>query len=243
MSVRKLSIAVVAVVILIAALAGLRSLARSRTVQLFGRIIAKVDTPERRIALTFDDGPAPSVVDSVIAVLGSRNVRATFFVTGHELAAAPEAGRRLVAAGHELGNHSFSHDRMVLKSPRFIRTEIERTDSLVRAAGHRGEIFFRPPFGYKLALLPWYLARHRRTTVTWDVEPDSHPEVAATSGGIVRHVLDRARPGSIVLLHVWYPARASSLGAVGPLIDSLRARGYQIGPVRDLLVAPARASL
>lgn len=243
MTVRKAATGVVALVLLIAALAGLRSLARSRTVQLFGRIIAKVDTAERRIALTFDDGPVPAVVDSVITVLGSRNVRATFFVTGHELAAAPEAGRRLVAAGHELGNHSFTHDRMVLKSPRFIRTEIERTDSLVRATGHRGEIFFRPPFGYKLAVLPWYLARHGRTTVTWDVEPDSYPEVAATSDGIVRHVLDRARPGSIVLLHVWYPSRASSLGAVGPLIDSLRARGYQIGAVRDLLATRASARL
>jgi chitin deacetylase len=165
-------------------------------------------------------------------------VRATLFVTGNELAAAADAGRRLVEAGHELGNHSYSHDRMVLKSQRFIRTEIERTDSLIRAAGHRGAIFFRPPFGYKLAGLPWYLGRHGRTTVTWDVEPDSYPEIAATSDGIVRHVLERVRPGSIVLLHVWYPSRATSLDAVAPLIDSLHARGYQVGPVRDMLAEP-----
>ena len=105
----------------------------------------------------------------------------------------------------------------------------------IRAAGHRGPIHFRPPYGYKLAMLPWYLSRTERTTVTWDIEPDSWPEVAATPEGIVTHVLERVEPGSIILLHVWYPSRATSLAAVGPLIDSLQARGYQVGPVRDLL--------
>lgn len=206
--------------------------------QLFGTIVARAETADRRVALTFDDGPAPAIADSIIGLLGARDVRATFFVTGNELAAAPHAGRRLVEAGHELGNHTFSHDRMVLKSPRFIRTEIERTDSLIRAAGQAEPIFFRPPFGYKLAGLPWYLSRHGRTTVTWDIEPDSYPEVAATSEGIVRHVLERVQPGSIILLHIWYPSRATSLGAVAPLIDSLHARGYQVGPVRALLAEP-----
>ena len=223
------------VVLLIATLAGLRQLARSRTVQLFGSIVPRVETTERRVALTFDDGPGAAVVDSLVALLASRGVRATFFVTGSELATAPDAGSRLVAGGHELGNHTYHHERMVLRSPRFVRTEIERTDSLIRATGHGGPIYFRPPFGYKLLVLPWYLARTGRTTVTWDVEPDSYPEVAATSEGIVRHVLERVRPGSIILLHVWYPSRRTSLGAVGPLIDSLRARGFQVGAVRDLL--------
>jgi peptidoglycan/xylan/chitin deacetylase (PgdA/CDA1 family) len=116
-----------------------------------------------------------------------------------------------------------------------VRAEIEPTDSLIRAAGHRGPIHVRPPYGYKLAMLPWYLSRTGRTTVTWNIEPDSWPEVAATPAGIVTHVLERVEPGSIILLHVWYPSRATSLAAVGPLIDSLHARGYQVGPVRDLL--------
>jgi len=162
-------------------------------------------------------------------------VRATFFVTGRELAAAPEAGRRLVAAGHELGNHTWSHRRMALVGLRTVRAEIEPTDSVIRLAGHRGPIHFRPPYGFKLAVLPWYLRRVRRTTVTWDVEPDSYAEVAATPEGIVRHVLERVRPGSVILLHPWYPSRRTSLAAVGPLVDSLRASGYAVGPVRELL--------
>ncbi len=217
------------------ALVGLRALARSRTVQLFGGLVSRVETRERRVALTFDDGPAPAVLDSVTRALETRGVRATFFVTGRELAEAPEAGRRLVAAGHELGNHTWSHRRMALVGLRTVSAEIEPTDSLIRLAGQRGPIHFRPPYGYKLAVLPWYLRRVRRTTVTWDVEPDSYADVAATPEGIVRHVLERVRPGSIILLHVWYPSRRTSLAAVGPLVDSLKARGYAVGPVRDLL--------
>jgi len=220
---------------IVAVLTGLRELARSRTVQLFGSIVARVETDRRRVALTFDDGPVTALTDSILGLLAARGVRATFFVTGRELGQAPEAGQRLVAGGHELGNHSYTHQRMVLRSPGFVRSEIERTDALIRTARHLGPIQFRPPYGYKLVALPWYLARTGRTTVTWDVEPDSYPDVAATADGIVRHVLDRVRPGSVILLHIWYPSRATSLAAVGPLVDSLQARGYRVGPVRELL--------
>ena len=220
------------------ALVGLRALARARGFQLFGSLIASVPITEPRVALSFDDGPTAATLDTLLDVLRSRSVHATFFVIGAALAEHPMAGRRLVAAGHELGNHTFSHRRMVFVGPRTVREEIERTDSLIRAVGHSGPIHFRPPYGAKLVALPLYLEWSNRTTVMWDAEPDSYPDVAATPEGIVRHVLARVRPGSIILLHPWYPVRATSLAAVGPLIDSLHARGYRVGPVRDLL-APA----
>ncbi len=218
-----------------AMLAGLRALARSRSFQLFGEIIARVDTRDSVVALTFDDGPVAAVADELVAELRARGVRATFFVTGMDLAAAPEVGRELVAAGHELGNHTFSHRRMVLVAPSTMRREIEPTDSLIRAAGERGTIRFRPPYGYKLVGLPYHLARTKRMTVTWDVEPESYPEVAATSAGIVAHVLERVRPGSIILLHPWYPSRATTRAAIPALVDSLQARGYRVTTVGELL--------
>jgi peptidoglycan-N-acetylglucosamine deacetylase len=219
-------------------LIGLRHLARSRTVQLFGEIVNRIDTRDSVVALSFDDGPVANVADTLIAMLRSRGVSATFFVTGNELAAAPATGAALVAAGHELGNHTWSHRRMVLVSPSTIRHEIEATDSVIRAAGARDPILFRPPFGYKLFGLPWYLWRADRTTVTWDVEPDSYPDVAATPEGIVAHVLQRVRPGSIILLHPWYRRRATSLAAVPGLVDSLQARGYRVTTVGKLLNDP-----
>ena len=216
-------------------LAATRELARARGFQLFGRLVDRVDTTEPLVALTFDDGPTAAPLERVLGDLAARQVAATFFVTGAELEANPEAGRRLVAAGHELGNHTYSHARMVLRSPGFIRRQVEQTDALIRAAGQRGEIHFRPPYGYKLVGLPWYLAQTGRTTVIWDVEPDSFPQVAATAPGIVAHVVERVRPGSIILLHVWYENRQTSRDAVPPLIDALRARGYRFVTVSQLL--------
>jgi peptidoglycan/xylan/chitin deacetylase (PgdA/CDA1 family) len=214
-----------------------RLLARSRTYQLFGVIVAEARPREPIVALTFDDGPRDALVDSLIGVLGDRGARATFFLTGRELAEAPAAGARLAAAGHELANHTYSHRRMVLVSPATVREEVERTDSLLRAAGQRGPIWFRPPYGYKLLGLPRYLERTGRTTVTWSIEPDSYAQVAETPEGIVRHVLERVRPGSIILLHPWYDSRRTSRAAIGPLIDSLQRRGYRVETVGALLGA------
>jgi peptidoglycan-N-acetylglucosamine deacetylase len=219
------------------ALTSLRQLARSRTFQLFGTLVAEARPRERIVALTLDDGPVAAVVDSLVEVLRAHGAHATFFVTGGELAAAPAAGAKLVAAGNELGNHTYTHRRMVLVAPGRIRDEVERTDSLIRAAGQRGPIWFRPPFAYKLVGLPRYLASTGRTTVMWSIEPDSYRDIAATSAGIVRHVLDRVRPGSIILLHPWYPSRRTSREAIGPLVDSLHARGFRVETVGTLLAA------
>jgi len=75
----------------------------------------------------------------------------------------------------------------------------------------------------------------------WSIEPDSYRDVAATSAGIVRHVLDRVRPGSIIILHPWYASRRTSREAIGPLMDSLHARGYRVETVRTLLGAASSA--
>lgn len=219
-------------------LAGVRELARARTFQLFGTLVSSTAPHERIVALTLDDGPGDGIVDSLIDVLRAHRARATFFLTGRELAESPEAGAKLVAAGHELGNHSYTHPHFFLLSPTRVREEVERTDALLRAAGQRGPIYFRPPFGLKLVGLPRYLAAHGRTTVMWSVEPDSYADVAGTAEGIVRHVLERVRPGSIILLHPWYSTRGTSRAAIAPLVDSLHARGYRVVSVGRLLGAP-----
>jgi chitin deacetylase len=226
-----------AAALVVAAFVVMWGVSRSTTFQFFGEIVPRVETTRKAVALTFDDGPTPGATAQILAVLEEQHVRATFFVTGAELEKNMAEGRRLVDAGHELGNHSYSHVRMILVSPSFVRREVERTDELIREAGQRGEILFRPPYGKKLFALPYFLSRTGRKTVTWDVEPDSYPEVAADSDKIVAHVLERARPGSIILLHVMYPSRAESLKAVPKVVEALRAQGYSFETVSELLSA------
>ena len=210
-------------------------ISKSRTFQFFGELIPRVNTQQKAVALTFDDGPIPGSTEEILSVLNEGGIKATFFVTGAELEQHPEQGRKLVAAGHELGNHSFSHSRMVLKTPSFVKFEIERTDELIRQTGYQGLIHFRPPFGKKLVLLPFYLSQHSRKSITWDVEPDSFPEVGSDATKIVEYVLANAKPGSIILLHVMYPSRKESLKSVKGIIAGLKSRGYEFKTVSELL--------
>lgn len=212
-------------------------ISKSRTFQFFGEIVPRVNTGQKAVALTFDDGPTPDGTEQIISILNDAGVKATFFLTGAELEQNPELGKKLAAAGHELGNHSFSHSRMVLKTPSFVATEIERTDQLIRQTGYQGSIHFRPPFGKKLFVLPWYLSQHSRKSITWDIEPDSYAEIASDAGKIVQHVIDKARPGSIILLHVMYPNRIESLKSVKDIIAGLKDRGYQFKTVSELIAS------
>lgn len=207
---------------------------KSRTVQLFGELVTAVDTRDPVVALTFDDGPGSVYTDSVLDLLKAENARATFFVIGEALERRPETARRIVAEGHELGNHSYSHRRLVLVPQRTIRHEVERTDSLIRQLGASGPIYFRPPYGKRLIGLPWYLARTGRITVLWSLEPDTWHRAAPD---MARHVMENIRPGAIILLHVELQSRSEERRALRMMIDGLQRRGYDFVTVSELLAS------
>lgn len=211
------------------------NLSKSETYQVFGEIIPRVQTEEKIVALTFDDGPTQAALDELLPKLQERGVKATFFLTGAELQRRPDLGRKLVDAGHELGNHSYSHKRMAFKTVGFINEELRKTDEQIRASGYIGTIHFRPPYGTKLFVLPYVLENQQRKTIMWDIEPDSYKDVAASSARIVNHVIPRVKPGSIIILHVMYPSRSTSRAAVPSIIDELHAKGYRFVTVSELL--------
>ncbi|MEV6359043.1 polysaccharide deacetylase family protein [Nocardia asteroides] len=218
-----------AFVVVLAVVGGLYFVMNSRTYQLTGELVDRVETDQKRVALTFDDGPTERTPE-VLRMLAELRVPATFYLVGGELAAHPEYGAAIAAAGHEIGNHSYSHRRMVLISGDTVRSEIERTDAEIRRTGYQGPITFRPPYGKKLWSLPSYLAEHDRTTVTWDVEPDSAG--GAGREAIVADTLAQTRPGSIILLHVMHGSESAA--AVPEIVRGLRAQGYEFTTVSDL---------
>lgn len=222
---------IILVILLVVAAAAFRY-SKSTTSQLFGVIVPRVDTDRKVVALTFDDGPTDYAVDEILRSLGGAKV--TFFLIGNDLHRYPDVGRRLIAAGDQLANHTWNHDRMLLKSPSYIASEIERTDAELRAVGWQGPIVVRAPFGKKLVGLPWYLWRHDRIHVTWDLAPDSDRGAHPTDR-IVADVLKNVRPGSIILLHPWYHGRESTRAAIAPIVAGLRARGYDLVTVNELL--------
>ncbi|MFK3779935.1 polysaccharide deacetylase family protein [Agrobacterium sp. NPDC089420] len=216
-------------------LVGLHVFSKSRTTQLFGGIIARVETARPMVALTFDDGPSVRFTPNVLAILRERGVKATFFLTGQETEENLPQARMIVNEGHQVGNHSYTHSNMMLMGPARIGQEIERTDAAIRTAGYEGEIMFRPPYGKKLLTLPWYLSRHDRKTIMWDVEPESFPDVAEDAAVFAKYVIEQTRNGSIIIMHVMYRSREVSRQALPLIIDGLRQRGFEFVTVSQLL--------
>ncbi len=232
---RTILIVLAASVVVIGLLIALWSISRSRDYQLFGELVNRVDTDENVIALTFDDGPTAKHTPGVLALLREKDVTATFFLIGSEAEQNIDQTRAIVAAGHEIGNHTFTHPDMTLADEAKAAEEVEKTDAAIRAAGYDGEILFRPPFGKKLFGLPLYLAKHDRTSVTWDVEPESFDDIAADPQKMTAHVLETTKPGSIIILHVMYDSRESSRQALPHIIDGLKAKGFRFVTVSDLM--------
>ena len=219
-------------VVLIIVAYSLFQVSKSRAFQFFGEIAPRVETSQKAVALTFDDGPSREKTDEILQILREENVKATFYVVGAEIEKNPGELEKIIAEGHEIGNHTFNHEKMILVSPSFVKSEIERTDQLIKKAGWTNEITFRPPFGKKLFTLPFYLSKNNRKTIIWDVEPETFVE---KSEDLIKHTLDNTKSGSIILLHVMYNSRAESIKSVRPIIKGLREKGFEFTTVSELL--------
>lgn len=229
---KRIKYILIAALVAFLALIGLWQLSKARQFQVFGTVVARVDTDLPLVALTFDDGPTRAHTQTVLDLLARHDAPATFFLTGAEALRHPDLVRAIIDAGHAVGNHSLSHERMVGMTPARMHRELEITDAALAQAGWTGPRLFRPPYGKRLFVLPWILWRSERTTVMWDVAPD---DVNDTAQAIAQRAIDGARPGSILLPHPMYDSRQATRDALPLLIEGLRARGFRLVTVTQLL--------
>lgn len=180
----------------------------------------------REVALTFDDGPWPGATDRVLAILRRLHVRATFFMVGRQVEAYPGVVRRVQAAGHEIGNHSFDHpEGFAGLTDEHIVAEMSDTNGLLADLGVT-PTGFRPPGGsYDDGVVATARAQGMRT-VLWDIDPRDWV-AGAPPKQIVSSILHRVRPGSIVLLHDGGGDARHTIKALPDLIRRLRHRGYR----------------
>jgi peptidoglycan/xylan/chitin deacetylase (PgdA/CDA1 family) len=216
----------------------LNEVSKATCFTLTGHAVCRVQTRQPLVALTFDDGPTKLGVDAVLPVLKRYHARATFFLIGGSF--FPPYGsidgplvRRIVADGHEVGNHSLSHQRMVLHSSSYYDREINQTDAILRAAGAPKPTLFRPPYGKKLFGLPLAVERNGYTMVMWDSgdPPDRDPRVYADK------VLAKVRPGSIILIHPMFQSRETERKALPLILEGLKQRGLRSVTVSELIAA------
>jgi peptidoglycan-N-acetylglucosamine deacetylase len=214
----------------------------SPTSQLLGAFPYRVDTDEKVIALTFDDGPNEPYTSDLLDLLADRAVPATFFQVGKCVERHPDTSRRMVEAGHVIGNHTYSHRfSAYLTQPR-MRTEIGRTQGILRDTIGRTPALFRPPW---LGRQPLSLATVRAYGMQVVSGQFAHPleVVQPAAERMARHAVSITRPGSILIFHDGFDARGGARGqtvaAVGLVIDALRQRGFRFDTVDRLLGVPA----
>lgn len=217
---------------------GLWLMASSPSFMLFGRIVTHVETNEKVVALTFDDGPLPTHTEQTLATLQKLDVKATFFTIGVESKRHPDELKKIIAAGQEVGNHSYSHQVMALMPYDQVAREIESNDTLIRKAGYTGQIPFRVPYNIKYITLPYYLMRHDRPDISHDVS--TNEGYGYTAKQIASGVVNKVKPGSIILLHPMYDHTATSRAAIPQIVNDLRAEGYRFVTVSQLLTYDER---
>jgi peptidoglycan/xylan/chitin deacetylase (PgdA/CDA1 family) len=189
-------------------------------------------TTRDRVALSFDDGPSAANTAPLLDVLAAHNARATFFVVGEELVAAPELARLAVGEGHELGNHTFSHPFPEGLSDEELLDEIARGNVAIEDAAGITPTIARPPFGRHTRRFASLARSLQLRTVMWSL--DSGDTWGYDAESIARFV-GRARGGDIVLLHDGGPDRPAMLGAIEQSLQALTSRGLECVTVSQLL--------
>lgn len=182
---------------------------------------------ERMVALTFDDGPNPKTTPALLDILKKHNTKATFFILGQNIAGNEGIIKRMVAEGHEIANHSWSHPNFTTLSSEQVKQEVEQTQSaLEKITGQRPQMI-RPPYG---AVNQKVMEAMNLPVMYWSV--DSLDWKSRDAKAILEVVKTNTRPGSIILLH---DIHQPTVDAVESIIYYLKEQDYSLGTLSNLL--------
>jgi peptidoglycan-N-acetylglucosamine deacetylase len=178
------------------------------------------------VALTFDDGPDPKVTTKILATLKKYDAQATFFMLGSRVEYYPEIAKDVINAGHELGNHTWTHPNLTNASIKKINSEITRTSAIIeKVTGTKADIF-RPPYG---AINKTVRQQTDLPVILWDV--DTLDWKHRNANQLLAHVKKSTRDGSIILMHDIHQSTADGLEAVLAYLDG---EGYTFVTVSEL---------
>jgi len=200
----------------------------------FDPFIYSGPTEGNRIALTFDDGPTPGVTEPILDELKKRNIRATFFMIGQKVVAAPDLARRVAGEGHEIGNHTFSHPKLSSLPDQQVRLEIQQAQDIIADTIGIRATCFRPPYlAFRRNQAP--LAQEMGLSIICG-DLDSHDWAQPGEEKIADTILSQAKCGSIIICHDLYPQTASCIGSI---LDKILERGFIFTPI-TAYVAPSQ---
>ncbi len=208
--------------------------------QIFGKVYYKDNTSTKIVALTFDDGPNDPYTSQLLDVLESYNVNATFFEIGKNVELYPQTVKRMLADGDVIGNHTYNHSANHALTEYGIN-DMKKAESAIAAVTGVKPKLYRPPHG---KLSPWeihYVHTSGMVEVTWTVE--TKELVGRSAAQEAQDIINRTRPGDILLLHDGYGTehndqhadKSLTVEAVAIIIEKLQAEGYSFVTVPQLL--------
>ncbi len=198
---------------------------------------------DKLVALTFDDGPYGTSTAAILSILESEHAKATFFLIGRNAVKYPDLVRRIYNDGDDIGNHSYGHLRTFAnETKKEFAHDVDAAEAAIsNALGDTVHpTLYRPPYGSVSEDMKQVLAKKGYTVVMWNIDTDDWDAERVTTGMIIDGILSNVTPNSIVLLHdgrdthIDYP-RTNTVNAIKPLIEGLRAKGYRLVTITELL--------
>ena len=203
----------------------------------YGPVLTKVETQEKVMALTFDDGPYSPYTEQLLEVLDKEQVKATFFVVGEKALQRPDLVRKVQQSGHELALHSYVHRDQLKLPAEAVAENLRQGKAALEGITGVPTKFFRPPHGFKDWTVMAEAEKAHLEVVNWSVIPRDWTNPGAEV--IAQRVIDKAHPGAIVLLHDgdsprYVVPREQTIQAIGKIIRELKQRGYRFVTVSEL---------
>lgn len=189
--------------------------------------VSMQDLAEKKVALTFDDGPNAKYTEGLLKGLKERGVQATFFLLGHQVEKSPEIVKKMHEDGHLIGNHSYEHVNLSSLSDEAAMVQVDKTNEAIYQVTGEFPEYIRPPFGC------WKSNLDYKTTmieVLWNVDPLDWK--TDNTDAVVQKVLKEVEENDIILLH---DASESSVNAAFRIIDTLKKEGFVFVTVDEIL--------
>jgi peptidoglycan/xylan/chitin deacetylase (PgdA/CDA1 family) len=181
--------------------------------------------------MTFDDGPSAENTPRLLEMLKQRNIKATFFLIGQNVVSDPELVRRILAEGHEIGNHSWTHPQLSKLSDEKVTTEIRKTQEAIKEASGFSPTLLRPPYGAITSRQrEWIENQLGLNIILWSVDPFDWKRPGASV--ITQRILSQVHPGAIILSH---DIHRQTIDAMPATLDGLIRKGYKFVTVSQLV--------
>ena len=210
--------------------------------QLFGPVTSGLNTKDKLVALTFDDGPNDPYTSQILDILSEFKVPGNFFLVGQNCLRQPETVKKIFLQGHLVGNHSFSHSFLQpMIAPNF-EQEIKKTQDILFSLTGKRPAFFRPPWFFRQPAMLATAQKLHLTTVTGTFA--SFFEVFQVSAAkIAKDAIKNTSPGTILVVHDGYnnktASRTQTVAALKILIPELQKVGYTFVTLSQMLGIPA----